>query len=259
MRRFAISGLICILVFCFSRAFTQGFYMRGQAGYALGVNKQHIDSKYEYDAQGNETSVEDIYHSFGKGIKLRGAMGFLLSSNIAIQFESGLSLAAGKTLEQQFNSTTSKNEITAWNIPFLASIVARSNSENVRPYVGAGGGFYLFFMKYKMTNSNSQALSEFRQKFKFPIGFHGFVGLEFPAGESFSFYMEVRFVSLGLYPSESELTAAKNANGDDILDQIPDDQKKQKYKKDSLDDPAPDLVSASNLGVFFGLKITLAQ
>ena len=186
-------------------------------------------------------------------------MGFMLTPNFAIQFESGLSLAAGKTLEHTSNNTTSKNEITAWNIPFLASVVARSNSENIRPYVGAGGGFYLFFMKYKMTNSENQALSEIKQKFKFPIGFHGFVGLEFPAGESFAFYMEVRFVSLGLYLSESELTAAKDANGDDILDQIPEDQKKQKYKKDSLDDPAPDLISASNLGVFFGLKITLIK
>ena len=68
MKKYAISALVCTLVFCFGSAFAQGFYMRGQAGYALGVNKQHIDSKYKYDAQGNQTSVEDIYHSFGKGI-----------------------------------------------------------------------------------------------------------------------------------------------------------------------------------------------
>jgi len=56
--------------------FAQGIYLKGQAGYAIGISKQYFGDEDTYSSQGEKTGEKDIYHSFGKGLKLLGAIGF---------------------------------------------------------------------------------------------------------------------------------------------------------------------------------------
>jgi len=178
---------------------------------------------------------------------------------LAFQVEFGLSILGGFEMEDQNATlTTYTTKYSAMHIPILASMVVSANMNNLRGYAGAGAGIYLFFLKREETNSQNDALSEYTYRFSLPIGFQGFVGFEFPMGSSLAFYGEMRVTSLSLMVKEYELTAAKDANGNDIdLDQIPEDQRIQKFKRDSIDDPAPFPMSASSLTVFFGFRLNL--
>lgn len=258
-----MKNCILMVVFCLvvsaGMVFAQsGMYLRGSAGYALGIQKNYIGTETTRNSQGTITSVKDIYHSAGKGLNLNGALGIPVSNNFTLMLESGISLMNGITMEDKSSNITSTEKISAWHIPILASVIISAGQEGgTRPYVGAGAGIYLYSISTEYTRSDNQSLAKVDNKMKLPIGFHGMIGAEFPMGESMSFFGELRLVSLGLTQSEDELTELKDADGNDILNEVPADQKVEKYEKDSTENSAPQVFSASSLGIKVGLKLKM--
>jgi opacity protein-like surface antigen len=240
-----------------------GMYFRGGAGFALGIQKDFIGSEVTWNSQGDITSIKDVYYSAGRGLNINGALGVPVYKNLVILLESGIGLFGGITLEDKrsvsgVGEITEKAEISARHIPILASfIISAGDVGGVRPYAGAGIGIYLYSISTKFTNSFNQSLAKVDNKVKLPIGFQGMIGLEFPLAESMSFFGEFRLVSLGLTESEDKLTELKDEDGNDILDQISAENRVTKYEKDSTENPAPEVFSASSLGVKVGLKLNL--
>lgn len=254
--------ILIYILFGLSSLFAQGVYIKGLTGYASGLQKEYIGSETSRNSDGEITSLKDVYHSYGKGLKGGGAIGFSVSPNVALEFETGLGILGGITMEDESNfggeTVTSKEEISVRHIPILATvIISAGNNGSARPYAGAGAGIYLYSISTTFTNSQDESLAKIDDKVKLPIGFHGIIGAEFPMGEKMSFFGELRLVSLGLTQSEDELVELKDSDGNDILDNIPADDRVDKYEKDSTEETAPEVLSASNLGVFFGLKLTL--
>ena len=124
MKSKQLVGLLVVFIFGVSQLFAGGLYVKGQGGYAFGLVKGHVTSEYTYNSQGTRTSVKDIYHSYGKGLQGKGAIGLPITPNMALQVESGLSILGGLTTEQKYaDGHTQTLKISAWHIPILAGIV----------------------------------------------------------------------------------------------------------------------------------------
>ncbi len=259
MKKFVYVTLILLLVGGLMNLFAQGIYLKGQAGYAFGINKHYFGDEDSFTPTGDKTAEKDIYHSFGKGLKFLGAIGFPMMPGLAFQLESGLSMLGGLEMNDQSSfNTTYTTKYSTMHIPILASMVVSANMNNLRGYAGAGAGIYFFMLKREETNSQNDALSEWTYRFNLPIGFHGFIGFEFPMGPGLAFYGELRVTSLTLMLKEEELTKMKDNFGNEVdLNELPEDQKIIKFKKDSIDDPAPWPMPASSLGAFFGIRLNL--
>jgi opacity protein-like surface antigen len=258
MKRKQALGFVIILIFGVSQLFAGGYYLKGQAGYAFGLSQVHIATESTFNSQLTPISVRDVYHSFGQGLQGKAAIGIPITPNLAMQFESGFSTLGGFSFEQKYaDGNKQKVKASVWHIPILAGVVVSSDFNNIKPYAGAGAGVYMYSIKYTMTSSANQSEAVYKVHVKLPIGFHGMFGVEFPAGDKMSFFGEVRFVSLGLLETKEELIKAIDENGNDVLNQLPQNQKVTEYKKDSPYDPAPQLFSANGLGFFLGLKFKL--
>jgi opacity protein-like surface antigen len=262
MKKFITASVLVLCIGLFQIAWAGGPNVKILAGYSIGTSQHLIESAQTYDSNFNITAVDDIYHSFGKGINIRGALGIPVCPNLEFNVESGISLSNGTSWEENFAGDIEKTEVSASHIPILATIIASTGGEGVTPYAGAGAGIYLYSITAK-TTFGAQGVVERKERVKMPIGFHGLVGLEIPTGNSITFFGEIRFVSLGLLQSETEYTEAKDENGNDFLKMIDIDpftngnQQTVKYEKDNKDAFAPESFPASNIGILFGAKIHL--
>ncbi len=263
MKKFLVVFVFISCIGLFQMALGQGVVnVKFQGGYSLGTSKQLLEEVETRDSNGLLTSVEDIYHSFGKGINIRGAVGIPVTPNIELNFETGISLSNGTSFEETFGTQTETTEITARHIPILITVIASTGGANgIVPYAGGGGGVYLYSIKSRTTAG--QAVWEEEHRVKMPIGFHGLVGFELPTPNNITFFGEIRFVSLSLLQSEIEVTEAKNEDGMDVLnfvdidDNTDGNQQVLEYEKDNKDKPAPGSFPASNIGIIVGAKISL--
>lgn len=232
MKRAArIIVLITIGLFIGVQSFGQ-FFIKGGAGYGLGVQKLIMGEAY------TSTTTENIYGSFG------GNWGFYLGGgmelNKFIDFEVDLGYQNGRsvTVPNTFLSRT----FTGRLIYFTPSLSFKTAiDENISPYAKFGLLTGLPLTKVNVSDEDK------RFSGGFPLGVTEAIGLNFNATDNLKFFVELTHQSMIYKPT-------KRREADDIIVKFKD---KLPYPEPSNQEITHHFFSFGAVGLNLGIKIVI--
>lgn len=265
--------LLCIAVLLTSTvsAFAQ-LHLRANVGYNLPINSQviGIQEKAVYDGNGYSGSVESIYGSYGSGLSFHAGVGGTLNGSLGYDVEVGYLLGKKNTIKNTYEETgfyeeSEKYESSSRSFQLAPSLTFTAGTGSVQPYTRMGP--VIAFTKLKMEGTEYDSymdmteVSEYEFTGGISLGFKGVLGVTFNADKNVQFFGEISFVSMSYAPKEGEITGY-TVDGEDVLDNIPSDQRKIKFKdKVSYDDDGNvslrDTYSMGSLGIQVGIRFSL--
>jgi len=165
----------------------QSIYAKLQGGYGLATQKQVIGTYYAL------TYDENIYASFGGGLNLQGAAGYMFNDYIGFEcllgFQTGQKATVPGMLSKEYKGSL---------ISFSPSFVFYANTaKKVNPYLKGGLLTGLPLMKVTV---NSTDIKKFRGGF--PFGYAGSLGIKFKLGKNAGFFAEFCHNSLIYNPTK---------------------------------------------------------
>jgi hypothetical protein len=268
---------IFLMVFAISliadNLFAQGAYININAGYGFimgsgtGENYTSNPNKYTYDA---------VNFSFGKGLNVCGAFGFMFNKNVGAEL--GISyLLGGKTkFKEEYTSTGSYETIDITEssnmLRINPSFVIASGIEKFNPYAKFGMiiGVGSFTTKEDHNDNGDITVEKWKYTGGIGIGLSSGIGIIFNISDKTSLFGELNMINLSYAPSKGKMTEYTQ-NGVDKLPALTTKQKEiefdNSYTTDSsspIPNSEPDKglkskAPCGSFGINFGLKIGLSK
>jgi hypothetical protein len=261
-----------MLVFCCILAVNvsaQKSYLTFSTGYGMKMSTQNLPDLliYNYTANGDFVTREQINLSLGKGFVAEASYGYMFGKHIGA--EMGISYLSGGKTESLFTYETgsNKNSVSARMFRFNPSIVITGNGEKFAPYgkMGIVAGFGNVSLEEKTDFPANQEIriTEFRKGLAFGVS----AGLGFISTISgpLSLVCELNMVNMSYAPEMSELTRYTR-NGENQLELLTLSEKETQYydlirlKEIDPDQPRPMLkqkLPFGSVGLKIGLRIDL--
>lgn len=272
MRKLNIkTGLMVVVISLLAtNLFAQGPYINLNIGSGIGTSSQNLSWFYNETRQNNFTTREQVNVSFGKGINIGGAFGYMFNENIGL--EMGISyLFGGKTVSKDiYNNGTTDYTISSNMLRFNPSLVIAAGFKNINPYakfgflIGTGSIIY----DYNDNDNGDVYFEKTKYSEGLAFGLTSGVGILFGINDKLSFFGEINMTNLSYAPNRGEIIESSN-NG---VDQLPFMTTKEK-QTDFVDsytteqgNPSPDsqpnkqLIEKypfSSIGLNIGLRINL--
>jgi len=235
--------------FCIGQLFSQGLYVKINAGYGVPSSTQNLEEYNNYTSNYTggdyvEDITERVNFSLGQGINLGGNIGFMFNANFGVDL--GLSyLVGGKIKSTDFSNYESyfeevrDNKLTtsATMLRVAPSFILVADMIKINPYARFGA----VIGKGKITQSNSnyyyyrdpdniyEATEELTLELSDGISFglSASIGALYNIAGNISIYGEFSMISMSYAPEKGK--AVKYLlNGNDSLDELP------RYEKEIL-------------------------
>jgi hypothetical protein len=199
-----------------SNLFAQGLYVTANAGYGFGINKSMI-------ADLTETATTYTHDqkslSFGKGINLGGAVGFMFNKNMGAEL--GLSyLIGGKSKSTgTYLDRTEESTYSGKMFKINPSFIFTSGAGKFNPYAKMGlvVGFGFFNHEYSVNYTTGDVdLTNYKYNGGIALGFSSALGATYKLNNNLSLFGELSLISLSYSPEKMTVTKATN-NGIDVL------------------------------------------
>ncbi|MDE3058563.1 MAG: hypothetical protein KGJ59_11475 [Bacteroidota bacterium] len=271
----------------------------GGYGFAKGGSpaSDYNETYYSSSSQAGYTSsesmqdVNDKYYTLGQGIRFEGSFIYYVQNNLGVFLSLGYSSGSESVARSMTDIYTSSysppssstdtyhSTISFGYVPIIAGLHFKASNGAVKPYAGAGAG--LFFStgissssSYDMNNgssmnTNSHTEEEDKATTNTPIGYVGYVGLNFSIAPTVALFMEAKATLVSFYITRRELTKY-TVNGTDQLSMMKTKDKIIEYEADKnytqsspADDDQPSFggapipLPASSMGITVGLSIQL--
>lgn len=253
---------ICMLA---TSLFAQGSYVNANIGYGF---KAGSASAYNYTSPNGSNTTEHVAFSFGKGLTMAAAFGYMFNKNVGAEL--GLSyLLGGKTkVIDSYSSGSDESSFSAKILRINPSMIISSGMESINPYAKFGLIIGKGSIKSEYTEKNNGDVYITKVKYNGGVafGFSSAIGLMFKLSESVALLTEVNMINLSYAPTKGEVTEA-TLNGADQLPSMTTSQKKIEFVDSHVSTsnstssvPSEQVKSKypfGSVGINFGLRINL--
>lgn len=204
--------------------FAQSFYAKLNGGYNWGIASNL--GQRNSNQIGNTTSYEKVNLSFGKGINIVGAAGYMFNKNIGAEL--GINYLIGGTSEtssKSSNFNSSSNNIYYYSstlLNFIPSIIISPGFEKINPYakIGLSLGIATMTIKNESSsttgNSTNSTYETALLNGGIAIGLVSALGTTYELNKNISLFGEINISTLSYSPTKGETTEYKE-NGVDRL------------------------------------------
>jgi hypothetical protein len=167
-------------------------------GYGFMVGGTLDYKEQTYNSVLNKTiSIDNVYSSFGNGVKLGVRGTIYLTQNIGVMLGAGVSAMGGPTRKDtridSINTYTTTREYSSTHIPINLGLKGRANIGALSPYAYCTPGIYVpvsFKYKYTSTQPNSST-TETEYSFAPGFGVASGIGFGVKINSNISFNMEL--------------------------------------------------------------------
>ncbi|MFZ4797712.1 MAG: outer membrane beta-barrel protein [Bacteroidia bacterium] len=252
-------------------SFAQSLYVKLNAGYNWGIASNINGSNSSQT--GTVTTNEKVNISFGKGVNICGAVGYMFNKNIGAEL--GINYLIGGTTENSIKSSSnsSLNNYSSTLLNFIPAIIITPGFEKINPYAKVGFSLGMATMTVKSENSSTfgSTTSTTNQTSLlnggFAIGLISALGVTYEVNEKMCVFGELNISTLSYSPTKSEITEYKQ-DGIDRISTLKTRDKVMEYTDSYTTDnsvPTDNNVSRkstpinipfSSLGVNIGVKFS---
>lgn len=284
MKKFILTFLLAG-IFSIGQLFSQGLYVKINAGYGVPSSTQNLEeyNNYTYNYTGGDYSeniVERVNFSLGQGINLGGNVGFMFNANFGVDL--GLSYLIGGKVESRsldnyeswynyINDT--KMSTSATMLRISPSFILVADLIKINPYARFGavigkGKITQNIMNYYWEDYDG--IYESTQEYTYEltggtsIGLTAGIGALYNIAGNISVYGELSMISMNYAPEKGKAVKAL-WNGENYMDELPRYEKEilfldklDGYSEPSQDDPDRRLkqnLPFSSFGLNFGVRI----
>jgi hypothetical protein len=236
--------VLCLSAF---QAHAQKLYVRVVAGYSIpSLNSALVINGYPYTSQPPTNRLAPAAMNVSKGHASHGAgvladlhAGYWFQKNIGVDV--GLSYIFGPkhyTARGGFGFDRSWLDITQYaSHPLFGSLSLALRDDRLLKHFYVNAGILLPLSNKIITesrpsssNDTIQTYSHTVTKTDFSIGLHGTVGYDYPLTRRIAITACVSLNALSAWAKSSELEAF-TINGDDYIEQIPEENRKTEYQR----------------------------
>lgn len=194
----------------------QGLYINAGVGYGMAAGKSQVGSNITV---ATATTEEGVYDSYGKGLNFGLGIGYMFNENIGAEL--GISYLMGSTIDESITAPNfSGSTETKGKMIRLMPAVKITTGDDMKPYakfglvLGMGSKLEYDFSGSGDVGFGSGSVSETGEHSGgTSFGWMGAVGVEFPAGDKLSVYVELNNINLTWAPDEYEYTYTDNFGG----------------------------------------------
>ncbi len=196
----------------------QGAYINLNLGYSFGSSTQNVSGFYNQTRQGAFTTNEQVNVSFGKGINIGGAFGYMFNKNVGAELGISYLIGGKSTTRDIYNNGTTDYTFSSNMVRFNPSLVIAAGFDNINPYakfgmvIGTGSIIY----EYNDNDDGDVWLQTTKYNGGLALGLSAGVGVLFNINDMLSFFGELNMINLSYAPTKGEVTEA-TFNGADKL------------------------------------------
>lgn len=191
--------------------YSQGFYIKLNAGYGLKFSSQNINyfNFTNYSIDTSTSNKEQVSTSLGKGFNFDAAVGYMFNKNIGIELSGSFLLGSKTKTKQVLYGAVRNNSLSANMVRINPSIVITGGFEKINPYAKFGLviGFGRILYEDDYTSAGGNVVTE---KMKLnggvAIGLNAGVGVNFKLSKMISLFGEIDMVNLSYSPTKGALT-----------------------------------------------------
>jgi hypothetical protein len=194
----------------------QGLYITANAGYGFGINKNNITN---YSETATSHSYDKVRLSFGKGISIGGAIGYMFNKNMGAEL--GLSYLIGGKTKSTYVYTDDTENVTYYGkmLKINPSFIFTAGAEKFNPY--AKLGMVVGFCSINRENTENYTTGDvsvinYKWSGGMALGFYSAIGATYKLNNNLSLFGELNLISLSYAPEKMEITKATQ-NGTDVL------------------------------------------
>ncbi|MBI5218107.1 MAG: outer membrane beta-barrel protein [Bacteroidia bacterium] len=216
--------LISILSFN-SNAFSQGPYVRASLGISLPLASYSVfDETFTSSSSNTNRKYDSRNLSFGKGIPVEIAPGYMLNKNIGAEL--GISYLVGLSTETTDKSTNSSgktstdiNNFKGAMLAFTPSVVVESGMNKINPY--ARMGLIIGLPSFKIEENDTdydgdQDITVEKYYSGLAFGFNSALGVLYQMSNKIGVFAELNMNALSYGPKKGKLLKYSH-NGTDLL------------------------------------------
>ena len=193
------------------RIYSQGIYIKINAGYGLKMSSQKINyfNFTNYTVDTSSTNKEQVNTSLGKGFNFEGAVGYMFNKNIGAELSGSYLLGSKTKTKQILNGGVRNNSLSANMIRINPSLVIAGGFEKINPYAKFGLiiGFGKIMYEDDYTSVGGNVVTEKMDlNGGVAFGLNAGVGVIFKLSKMMSLFGEINMVNLSYSPTKGELT-----------------------------------------------------
>jgi hypothetical protein len=244
----SIIPLSLILIFV-SPSYSQRVEIQLSSGYGFENGGSPLSSydRVDYYSADNSTTTavkneQDKYFSFGEGLRFESKMIVYFKDEVGIFIQPSYSSGSqsSETTEAFFFDGLTAPQSTSTKISFSTfSIHIGLHYQKLegifQPFGGIGAGYFfpskpLITQQQTNSNSNIPTYTETRITTNSPLGFLGYLGINFNVKSDLSFFVEAKAALVNFYVKREEITRYL-VNGEDQLGSLTTKEKITVYEK----------------------------
>jgi outer membrane protein W len=199
-------------------------------GYGFPSSTQNLSDLSNYTQNGNTISREQINLSFGKGIYLNGAVGYMFNDNIGAELGVNYLMSSSWQSKQTNGSYYYEQKMDANMLRINPMVVLQGESSAITPYIKVGMLLGFGTIEMVATDNNTWGLDEEAYEFTggMGIGYNAALGANFEIGDNMFLFGEFAITNMSYGPSKGSLTKSTN-DGVDVLSNLNTSEKEFEY------------------------------
>jgi len=239
--KIAITLMVLAATLLSDRIYSQGIYIKINAGYGLKMSSQSVNyfnfTNYTIDTASNNR--EQVNTSLGKGFAFEGAVGYMFNKNIGAELGVSYLLGAKTKTKQKLYGSERNNSLSANLLRINPSIVITCGFEKINPYAKLGlvVGFGKIFYEDDYTSAGGVVITEKMElNGGVSFGLNAGVGVIFNISKIISLFGEINMVNLSYSPTKGKLTESI-LDGQDRLPDMTTSEKEVEFVDSFNADP----------------------
>jgi outer membrane protein W len=262
------SVILLMAVYLFAKpAAAQFAYFHVGGGYGFPSSTQNIDGLSNYTQNSNSISAEQINLSFGKGINLNGAFGYMFTDYVGAELGVNYLMSSSWQSKQTYGSDFEEIKMDANMLRINPTVVLQGESSTITPYIKVG--MLLGFGTIERVNTDKSTFGLLEDTYEYTggmgIGFNAALGANFEIGDNMFLFGEFAFTNMSYGPSKGSLTKT-TIDGKDMLSTYNTSEKEYQFldnysQKGAQNDNEPtkslkNYYSFGSVGLNIGFKMT---
>ena len=192
--------------------FAQGAYVHVNAGFGLEMSSQNI-SYFDFynNTRGTTTNTnEQVNLSFGKGLNVGGALGYMFNNNIGAELGVSYLIGGKSKAKDIYTGGTTDYTLSSKMLRINPSLVIASGFDKINPYAKFGFVIGSGSVIYDYIDNDNGDIEVRKEKLNggLAFGLNAGVGALFNLSENMSFFGEINMVNLSYAPTKKEVKKA---------------------------------------------------
>jgi opacity protein-like surface antigen len=245
-----------------------GLFFSFNTGYNFDTSTSRFGSNSTQTSNTN-TNREVVNVSFGKGINVGGAVGYMFNKNVGAEL--GINyLVGGKTTTTNTELNGISNEDTRYSrmLQFRPTLIISAGMDKINPYAKFGILIGSGSIKIEQTDKNSTDIDITKRTLDggTAIGYQAGVGVSYKLTEKIALFGELTMVNMSYAPTKGKITESSFNGKDTLPDLSVSDIDAEFVDSINTSDPTPNTSPTKELkqkyafgsfGFNFGLKYSL--